>query len=406
MKLTSVKKIIWIFFSIVVSACTTSSGTVYEDPNNMTLQFSENKDALQARLQKIVDSQIGRDYVQEIALSLSTGNDDTSIHLSGGEEQDNTTNQKTISEDTTYFTASTSKLFATTLILQLVDEGKFSLDDTIVSFFAKDTLRGLHESKGLDSTANITIRHLMAHTSGIADYFEDKQPDGSQFSSSLMNNQDSQWSVSDVIDTVKSTMKPHFLPGASGKAHYSDTNFQLLGAIIENVTNKSLAENIDSRITTPLNLKNTYLFTQASVNERMPVLPMRFKDATLTIPMAMESVRLDGGMVSSSADSLIFLQAFMQGKLFDSVHLADMQQWKSIGFPLQSGVGILKFKLPKIFTPFSQPKVIIGHSGISGAFAFYSPTTNVYLAGTINQLDDRALPYKFMLKVINAAKTE
>lgn len=406
MKISLIQFAIAICALMAASSCVSTNDPMLNSAKTMALQFSEDSDALRASLQAVVDAQIGRKNVHEIALSLSTGANDTAIHLSAAKDPEGTSSQPIVNSNTPFFTASTSKLFATTLVLQLVDEGKLSLEDSIVEFFPDGALDGLHETQGRDRTADISVRQLMAHTSGIGDYFEDKLLDGSQLVSTIRNNQDSAWSVADVIDTVKTNLPPHFSPGASGKAHYSDTNFQLLGAIIENVTQKSLVENIDNRIANPLKLQNTYLYTQESTKDRLPVLPMRFKQRTLNVPMVMESVRLDGGIVSSSADSLKFIQAFMQGELFDSSHLADLQQWKSIGFPLQAGVGILRFKFPRIFSLFGRNQDLIGHSGISGAFAFYSPSSNVYLAGTINQLEDQTLPYKFMLKVVQAAKTK
>jgi len=371
----------------------------------MALQFSEDRDALKTRLKNLVGAHIGRNNIHEIALSISTGSNSTAIHVSNTIESGVSSESQVITSDTPYFVASTSKLFATAIILQLVDEGELSIEDSMHQFFPVGTLDGLHIIKDVDRTANITIKQLLAHTSGLADYFEGKMSDGSQLSKKLMNNHDSAWSVSDVVNTVKDNLTPEFAPGSPKKAHYSDTNYQLLGAIIENVTKKSLFENIDVRISKPLGMQNTYLFTKESTESRLPVLPMRFKENTVSIPMAMTSVRLDGGIVSTSADSLNFIQAFMQGQLFKPHHLSEIQQWNSIGFPLQAGVGIIKFSLPGIFSLVGRSKDLIGHSGISGAFAFYNPASNIYLAGTINQLNNPSLPFKFMLKVINAAKT-
>lgn len=106
------------------------------------------------------------------------------------------------------------------------------------------------------------------------------------------------------------------------------------------------------------------------------MLPQRYGEQELRILQVMASVRLDGGIVSTSAESLVFIRAFMGGELFPRDYLEDMQRWQSIFFPPKAGVGLLKFELPWIFRPFQKAHPLLGHSGISGAFAFCSTYEN------------------------------
>jgi CubicO group peptidase (beta-lactamase class C family) len=195
-------------------------------------------------------------------------------------------------------------------------------------------------------------------------------------------------------------MKPHFPPGAPGKAFYSDTNYQLLGAIIEAMTGDTYAAALDGGIVTPLGLTRTYLFSQATVDRYDTVSPLLMDTTPIRIPQVMASVGADGGIVSTAAESLRFLRAFMAGELFPDEYLADMQRpWRRIFFPLQYGLGLMRFSLPRVMSGFRSVPALIGHSGASGAVAFYAPKTDLYVAGTVNQVKKRSLSFQLLTRI-------
>ena len=347
-------------------------------------------------LQRIVDSQLGRQDVHEIAVSVFDAASGVVEHAAAGMSEG-----QGIGEQTPYFLASTTKLFATTLVMQLRSEGALRLDDPIAGYFEDGALAALHKLAGREHTSAITIQHLLAHTSGLPDYFEQRRKDGTRFADPLLQGKDGQWSLGDVIAASRDELRPHFPPGDGRKAFYSDSNYQLLGGIIERVTGSSLADNIEKRIARPLGLENTYLYAADLADRRAPVLPLRKGRARPDIPRAIESTRLDGGGVSTSAESLAFVRAFFEGGLFPADYLAGMEDWRPVFFPLRSGMGMLRFDLPRFFSPLRRQPALVGHSGISGAFAYYCPERRIYVAGTVNQLASRSLPYRFILSILN-----
>jgi D-alanyl-D-alanine carboxypeptidase len=260
-------------------------------------------------------------------------------------------------------------------------------------------LHGLHVFKGTDYSAELTVRHLLSHTSGLPDYFQNKGANGKSLEDDLIGKNDQHWTFGEAIDRTKK-IKPLFVPGTKGKAHYSDSNFQLLGRIIENITGKSYRENCQEGIIDPLELKNTYLYLDAS--DKRPK-PLYYKADILNIPKAMTSFGTDGGMVSNSGDMLVFIEAFFTGKLFSAEYISGLQQWNRIFFPMQSGTGIHKFQLPLIFNPTGDVPPFIGHSGLSGALAYYCPKENMYIAGTVNQVAHPDLSFRTMIKLTQAA---
>lgn len=191
-------------------------------------------------------------------------------------------------------------------------------------------------------------------------------------------------------------MAPLFAPGTRNKAHYSDTNFQLLGKIIEVITDKPYSHHCADAIIRPLGLADTYLYDNPS--DRTPQ-PLYYQRQELPIFRAMASFGPDGGMVSTSADMLVFIQAFFSGRLFPAEYIQKLQAWNRIFFPMRSGVGLHQFRLPWYFDPFGRVPEFWGHSGLSGALAFYSPKHRLYIAGTVNQVAYPHVSFVTMVKL-------
>ncbi|MGI6369526.1 MAG: beta-lactamase family protein [Ignavibacteria bacterium] len=297
--------------------------------------------------------------------------------------------------DQPYFIASTTKLFTTAIILKLREDGKLSLEDKISKYMDASILSGLHVYKGKDYSQELTIRHLLSHTSGLPDYFQDKGTSGKSLEDELMAGNDQFWTVEEAIERSKK-MSPLFAPGTKGKAKYSDANFQLLGKIIETISGKLYAENCQERIIQPLGLTKTYLYQDAT--DRKPKT-LYYKSKELNIPKAMTSFGADGGIVSVSSEMLVFIEAFFTGKLFPLAYIDELQEWNRIFPPMRAGVGIHLFKLPWIFNPTGAIPYFIGHSGLSGALAYYSPKENLYIAGTVNQTAHPDISFKTMISL-------
>jgi D-alanyl-D-alanine carboxypeptidase len=106
-------------------------------------------------------------------------------------------------------------------------------------------------------------------------------------------------------------------------------------------------------------------------------------------------------MVSTVEECLRALAQFMQGKLFASpATLGRLQNWKGILFPFEYGLRLLRFKLPRILSPVSATPELIGHSGSTSAFLFYSHRDRLYIGGTLHQLENQGRPLRLMMRVI------
>ncbi len=299
-----------------------------------------------------------------------------------------------------YFIASTTKIYTTSIIMKLRSEGLLELDDQLSKFYKDSEITGISVIGGVDFSQQITVRQLLAHTSGLADYFSGKNGGSKSAEEDLMAGKDMPWTLESALTMVRS-LKPKFKPGAPGKAYYSDTNYQLLGGIIERLRGKKIGEVFQQEIFGPLGLKNTYLFEVGQQDSAL--IPLYYRENSLYIPQAMASFGPDGGIVSNSQDSARFLRAFFQGEIFPEEYLFEMTaEYNRIFFPLRYGVGLMMFQLPAIFTLFRKFPELLGHSGLSGAFSFYAPKLDLYFTGSLNQIAARSASYQMLVKCMQA----
>jgi D-alanyl-D-alanine carboxypeptidase len=301
-----------------------------------------------------------------------------------------------------YFIASVTKLYVTAVVLQLRNEGLLALDDPFERYLPHALTRGLHVMDGVDRTSEITVRHLISNTSGVTDYFFGKGPDGRKASDALLRGQDQAWPLERIVERVR-TLRPRFRPGQPGKVHYSDTNFELLGRILENVTGKPIAAVFEERIVAELGLSDTYAFSD--LTDSTPA-PLYYQDQPLHVPRYLASITAEGGLVSTAAEVMTFLKAFFGGRFFPRETVEELKAWNRIYFPGQFdfGIGLEKQWVPWILSPMRPVGELLGMWGQSGAFAFHNPQRDLYFTGTVNQLSGmgHGAAVRAMLRVAGA----
>ena len=334
--------------------------------------------ALTNALQSLLNEESAKSHTHAVILRMQSGDMQLDFKGSAG----------AATPDMRFPIASIAKMFTSALIMQLVDEGRIALDQKVQGLLSDVALSGLHVVKGADHTAALTVRHLLHQTSVLADYYE------SDLANDLNRGQDRSYDLGDVLQMTRA-LQPQAAP-ATGKSYYSDTNYQLLGAVIETVTGQTYDEVLQGRICEPLGLQNTGVLRGTDMG-----LPVYHNDRLLHVPQILTSMGPDGGIISTLDDMLIFLRAFMAGQLFKPENAAQMQQWNGLFFPLQYGYGLMRIKLPRWMTLFRATPELIGHSGASGSFAYYAPEPDIYIIGTFNQTDAPRRPIGFMLRVLS-----
>src|SRR3954447_4337911 len=133
--------------------------------------------------------------------------------------------------------ASVSKTLTAAVVLQLVDEGKLTLDQAVAPLLPEDAL-----------DERITVRMLLDHTSGLPDFFLNPKID-----SALRRAPNATWTPADALAYVP---KGHATPGR--RWIYSNTNYLLLGELVERITGRPIAVEIRDRLLTPLDLEQAW----------------------------------------------------------------------------------------------------------------------------------------------------
>ncbi|GAB3659330.1 serine hydrolase domain-containing protein [Glycomyces tarimensis] len=301
-----------------------------------------------------------------------------------------------------YFIASITKLYTVAIIMQLRDEGALALDTRAAELLGEDAMRGLNVRDGHDHGPAVTVRELLAQTSGIPDYFEQQRTDGTTFLDDMLRT-DAAWTFEDFIEMAR-RVPSRFAPSAPGRAQYGDTNYQLLGRIIETLAPGGYEDAVRHRIIEPLGLRDTWLFTPKTLDRYGEVATVLHGRTPLRVPKSVASFRPDGAMVSTATDQVRFLRAFIGGELFPARYLSEMTaRWNPVFSrldPIDYGIGIMRFKLPRWQSPFAPIPEMIGHSGAFGSVLYHVPERDLYLAGTVNQMRSRRLPYPLMLRLV------
>jgi len=299
-----------------------------------------------------------------------------------------------IKEDSQYYIASINKFIVSAIILKLYTENKLDLEDKISKYLPEEVVRGLHLYKGKDYSNSLTISHLMSHTSGLPCYLTDEQANGKTAIKELEAGIDQAWPIDKVIQEAKK-MKTHFPPGKEGRAKYSDTNHQILSLIIENITGEPV--NIVLKdVLQELNLANTYVLEDANDNDFVPI---RYESEEIHIPLFLTSTQND--IISTAKDQMTFLKAFFSGYFFPKERLNELEKWNNIFFPFKYGIGIQRFYMPRILSPFHPVPDMLGHSGSTGSVAFYVPEMDLYITGSINQQASPNIAFQTMIKITN-----
>lgn len=335
------------------------------------------------KLEKIFDEKTKNKSIYEAIIFIESGDTSFSWSRSYGDA----------AIDKPLIMASTSKLFTTTSIFKLLEQGKLSLHDKVCTYIDSDLLKGLHIYKGHDYSLELTIKDLLSQTSGLPCIFED-------FSSPLKNSyieRDYLFSFEDLLSNTKK-LKPHFVPGTKNRAHYADINFELLGRIIERITGLSLEEAYTLFIYEPLDLKNTYLIKDGST----PIPAIYYKDKAVLRPQFLSCCGASGGALSTAREMMVFIKAFFNGKLFPKSYIDDITTFNNLQLmmhPIHYGLGFMQLKMPRIMNPFGSSIHFLGHSGVTGSFAFYIPEKNIYMVGNTNQVSDPGIPIRLMAQM-------
>ncbi|MFE2105963.1 serine hydrolase domain-containing protein [Kitasatospora sp. NPDC059463] len=243
--------------------------------------------------------------------------------------------------------ASVTKTFVATVVLQLVGEGRFGLDDTVESL-----LPGAVPGGGA-----ITVRQLLNHTSGLFDYLDDPAVGIRDDATWLREGRWRSWTPQQLL-AVATSHPPHFEPGTG--FFYANTNYVLAGMIVERVTGHDWRREVERRIIDRLGLTGTSMPLHATAIRGPHAhtyldLPGGPVDITEMEPSEMDAA---GAGISTTADLDTFLRALLGGRLLPAPLLTEM-----LTVAPASGIGQYGLGIGRLTTPCGE---VWGNNGATG----------------------------------------
>jgi len=240
--------------------------------------------------------------------------------------------KKPIRLDDRFRVGSVTKTFVATVVLQLEAERVLSLDDTVEKWLA-----------GLVPQGNqISLRMLLDHTSGLFDYLNDGDPTVAQ--PYLDGNTDYVWTPQQLLATA--TSHPlNFPPGTSWK--YSNTNYIVLGLVVEQATADTIEHQLAQRIFLPLRLTHTTFETEPALSGRHADGYIRRNGVLVNFTRLSPSFAWSAGAIASTVDDLArFEQALLAGKLLRAPQLKEMEDTSAGGIAADYGLGLGLLRTP------------------------------------------------------------
>ena len=279
---------------------------------------------------------------------------------------------------------SVGKTFAAATALQLINEGKIGLDDKIEKYLGREPW-----FSRLPNAKDITVRQLMNHTSGLVRYeFKD------EFTKDLTANPKKTWKPAELVSYLLDE-KPPFKAGQGWD--YSDTNYIVLGMIIEKVTGRKFYDEANRRLLKPLKLNDTIPQDEPKLKGVVqgyagPNNPFGGKDAMIqngkfTINPQFEWT--GGGYVSTAQDLARWAKMIYEGKAFSPALLPQVLEGVSapmLGRETRYGLGVIIRQ--------TSAGTSYGHSGFFPGYItdmMYFPDQKVAVAVQVNTSVGRSL---------------
>ena len=229
---------------------------------------------------------------------------------------------------------SCTKMFTATSILQLIEQNKLSLNDPITSIIKDENLEQMLVLDGKNYIDSVKVINLLNHSSGLPDYFGEDIDD---IVIERYNDPSLTFTSKELLKQAKAVTANKFIPGS--KFTYCNTNYIILGMIIEKISGLTYQEYFKKFIIEPLQLKNTYL---KSLNPDITRAQGHFKETPTEMPATIAGSA--GEIIASLDDMNTFIRQWYAGKLFKNPETINMllnDHYMVMSGPIKYGLGVV-----------------------------------------------------------------
>jgi len=268
--------------------------------------------------------------------------------------------------------ASVTKSVTAAVAVSLARGGRLALDEPLADQLARELL---DRWRAFGELRRTTPRQLLAHTSGLPNYFRDEA-----FMARLREHPRRAWRPVELVDHAAAHGTPLFPPG-QGFA-YSDTGYVVAGLLVEQVTGRPLHEVYRELVFEPLAMQSTWL--EGHEPAREPAVAHHYSDELDWTTISPTIDWAGGGLVTTAPDLATFVRALWSEEIVDARGLDELTRWTpGASFPPGHALRYERYGLG-MGANVVEGVELLGHTGFIGAFAFYAPHYDAILVGTNN----------------------
>lgn len=289
-----------------------------------------------------------------------------------------------VQTDSQYHAASIGKTMCAAVYGILVDEGKISYDDKISSWLDEDILKGLFVIDSIDYRDQITLRHLLSHTSGVGDYFEGPVKSGKPIIEMISSHPDLSFTPDQLIAFTRENQNPIGKPGQ--QFYYSDTGYILLGLILEAIEEKPYSDILAEKIFEPLGMNDSYLmfYNDAPAD----IVGVYLNGIDYSDKNALSIDWSGGGVVTTMNDLLNFMRALENGVLLSDEVYRQMTDFKHrYEKGIYYGMGMMYFDFSELSFLLGSMTDVYGGVGATGTYILYDKEKDTFFIANFGSLD-------------------
>ena len=269
-----------------------------------------------------------------------------------------------------FHSASVGKVFCAVLVMKDIESKRLTLDQKITTILEEDQLEQLFVFQGFDWKNEVTISHLLSHTSGINDYFEGKTHNEKRFIDHVLSHKDHLYTPKELLDFTRLNQKAVSAPGK--KFLYSDSGYILLAWILEKLHQKTYSELLNDSILIPLGLKDTLLCFYDERFDQTQLAPIYFNRIKMDQATSLSCDYAGGGLQTTTQDLSRFLHALFSYQLISQDSVETLIQPKNAFHGIMGyGLGIVSVKMHYLVPWMRHYPTLYGGLGSLSVHAFY-----------------------------------
>ena len=299
--------------------------------------------------------------------------------------------------------ASVGKLFTTVLVGCLIDSRRLALDSSVAPLLPPSTLDGLFVYNGTDYQSIVTVRQLLAHTSGVADYFSGPVKEGKNTPSVdrlIVSEPARRWTPLELLAFSRDHQEAIGVPG--GKYNYSDTGFIILGLLVEGLYGQPFHEVLSDEILTPLDMKETFMpfVSKPASGKDNAIRKAWLGKAEVSTNTSITADWSGGGIASTEVDLLKFSRALWTGKLLSDETLSELRRYDQVFMKgIEYGAGLMRMDFGKFFFLLKGYPKPEGHIGILATMLIYDPEHDIHIVLNFGDTEKMESAFRLVIQV-------